>query len=417
MMSLLLTGLSSIATNYYINPSSDSAKETGSITTPWKNFDGVNVSMKVFKPGDTIFLKRGELYYGSLHITCSGTPGAPIVFTNYGTAAALPVILFNSKANNGNGYNAFNLYHCHDIEIYGLEITDDRIDPLSHEQQANISVAINIDSSESIRIKKMNISLVGIGVNMAGNNNTVDSCKIHNLRMVKNTVDGDDDYGANPIVLAGSGNTVVHCFFKDCWANSYDYRFDGGAIEVFGNGTSNNKILNNTAINCDGFMEIGSLNEGVCNDNLVAGNTIINCGELVYISTGGKYRIMVNNLQFSGNIIIHSINQLTMPTSMIGMQTPLQTAGMIRLNDNVFWLTSGINLARKDQFINGQLIHNKNIFYMSSGELNFEKNASELLINSQSPEAKKLLAAHTNLPSMDYFPLTYLINALMKFIF
>lgn len=376
----------------------------------------VNAFMKSFKPGDSIFLKRGEIFHTALEIRCSGTEKAPIVFTSYGNSLVSPLFLFRGSKTAEN-FSAVKFINCRYIVFEGLQITDDRIDAKDHAVQANIAVAINIDNSDFITIRKMDVSLVGVGVNVVGNKNLVDSCKFKNLRMIKNTPGGDDDYGANPVVLAGSGNTVSNCFFKECWANSFDYTFDGGAIEVFGPVTDSNRIINNTAINCDGFMEIGSLTGGSCNNILVSGNTIINCGELVYMSTDGKYKISVHNLQFFNNVIIHSVHQLTHPTSMIGMKTASDSKGIVNLQNNIFWLSSGIDVARNSQFTNGQMVHRNNTYYLPAGKLNFIADTSDLILNKNSPISKKLLAMHPEFSDLDQYPYILLLKKLDQFIF
>ncbi len=394
------------AVNYYVNPSSDSTKETGSITTPWKSLASVNASMRRFKPGDSILLKKGELYYDQLEITCSGTAAAPIVFTTFGNASAIPVFLF--KKEGAEGYTAIHLHRSKYIVLDGFEITDDRMDKENRFLVANVDIAVDIDTSDFIVVKNCKVSLVGVGVNIKGSKNIIYKCRFDNLRMIRNTPEGDDDYGANPVVIAGPDNIISNCFFKDCWANSYDYQFDGGAIEMFGASADNNKITNNVAINCNGFLEIGSINEGSADNTLVAQNNIINCGELVYINNGGKYKIGVSHLWIFSNNIINSVNRLTNPTSMIGMRTILPNRGMINLEGNVFWLTSGINVGRANQFLNGQLIHKNNTYYMSSGTLNFPPDASESIIDKNSPSLNQLLSQHPGLKNMDIFPFIYL---------
>src|SRR5207249_2272724 len=143
------------------------------------------------------------------------------------------------------------------------------------------------------------ISLVGVGVEVHGDFNTITTSKFGNLRMVNNTpvsVNGNDDYGANPLVVSGNDNTVSYNSFKDCWATSFDYGYDGGAVELFG-GYSRNKILYNTAINCNGFMEIGSSTGGTASDNLIAYNLLINNGLLTWANIGGSFGVSVINLQ------------------------------------------------------------------------------------------------------------------------
>ncbi|MFT3911847.1 MAG: hypothetical protein QM737_20650 [Ferruginibacter sp.] len=397
------------ATNYYVNPSSDSTKEKGSIDNPWKTIASVNVSMKKFKAGDTIFLKRGELYFDRLVISCSGTVNAPIVFTYYGSAASKPVFIFKA-ANAAPGYESIRLNKSQYVVIDGFEITDDTMDPEGHAHTANVVAAIDIDASSFISIKNMDISLVGTGVSINGDKNLVDKCNIKNLRMIRNTVGGSDDYGANAIVISGADNTISNCFFKDCWGNSFDYTFYGGVIKISGTLISNNKIQNNTAINCDGFMEIAGMENASLDNILVLNNNIINCDELVYVGAGGKYKINVNNLEFQGNNIINTISRLPSPPSMISIKTGEDAKGIVNLQDNIFWITSALNIANESQVSAGQLVHENNIYYMISGKLNFRENESESVINKDAELLKKLASKHPNISNIDQLPFLYLLK-------
>ena len=70
-----------------------------------------------------------------------------------------------------------------------------------------------------------------MAIYITGEYNTVRDCNIGNLRMVVNTNDnGDNDYGANPLVISASNNTITNNYFHDCWATSFDYGIDGGLL-------------------------------------------------------------------------------------------------------------------------------------------------------------------------------------------
>ncbi|MEO6669144.1 MAG: T9SS type A sorting domain-containing protein [Ferruginibacter sp.] len=368
---LLVAGISK-ATNYYVDPSSTASTQNGALATPWKTLSQVQNAMNSFVAGDFIYFKKGQSFSGSLSITKSGTASAPITFTTYGTGAA-PV--FTSTT-------ADDLFTCNNrsyIVFDGFKITDPTLDPNDRNQQANILRAFELDGCTYVTVKNCDISLVGVAVNMVSDYCTMDRNTIGNLRMIRNTPGGDDDYGANPVVISGSNNNITSNYFKDCWAYSYDYTYDGGAIEVYGSGNNGNQIMYNTAVNCDGFMEIGYNGGGTSSNNMVAYNKIINCGELVYISNSGTYSTTVTNLMFYNNNIVHTVNQLTMPTSMIGMSASSSTANIVNLKNNIFWLTTGIDVARSGKFSGSQLTHEDNIYHLGTGSiLNFTIGSSEL---------------------------------------
>lgn len=52
--------------------------------TPWKSIDKINSIINFLQPGDAILFKRGETFYGTLHISASGTTTSPIKIGSYG---------------------------------------------------------------------------------------------------------------------------------------------------------------------------------------------------------------------------------------------------------------------------------------------------------------------------------------------
>lgn len=76
------------ANNYYFSSSgndSRSVREAQRPTTPWRSVEKLNSIMPVLAPGDSVFFKRGDVFYGQIIISASGTPSQPIVFSAYGT--------------------------------------------------------------------------------------------------------------------------------------------------------------------------------------------------------------------------------------------------------------------------------------------------------------------------------------------
>ncbi len=374
---LLLLSNKSNATIYYVDPSSTSIIADGTLANPWKNIAQVNNGTALLNPGDMVLFKRGEIFSGNLNIVRSGTLDNPIIYGNYGSGklpefdnAVSDIININSKQF---------------IVIDGIKITDKSIDKKDHSILANISYAINIDNSPNCIVKNCDISLVGIGIsiNKGSDYTTITGNKIYNLRMVRNTlttINADDDFGANPVAIGSSNNIISYNQFEDCWALSYDYGYDGGAIEFFGDTMNNNKILYNTAINCNGFIEIGSNNKGIANDNIIGYNKIINCGYLGVYHNGPTFTVSIKNLQYFNNNVIETIQHFTKPTVLFWMED-IGTQGMVILKNNIFWLSSGIDFATK-KFDLGQLTHSNNIYRMSSGSLGITQESNEILNDS-----------------------------------
>lgn len=365
------------ASNYYIDPSSSASLSNGSISRPWKSIAELNNNAGIILPGDTVFFKRNQVYSGRLNIAKSGTINAPIVYTNYGSGD-LPE--FNNTIS-----DIIYIYNKQYIIIDGIKIIDRSISESDHTVQAKISYAITLDNSPYCTIRNCDISRVGVGiaVQAGSNNTTISNNYMHNMRMVRNTptsVNPDDDYGANPMVIGSSNNNILGNKFEDCWALSYDYGYDGGAVEFFGSSMNNNKVMYNTAINCNGFLEIGSHVNGIAENNIIAYNKIINCGIIGVYQNGSTFSVTVRNLQYYNNTVVETKKQFSQPSVLFWMAGS-GSAGMVIVKNNIFWLSSGVNFVNS-KFSGGQMIHTNNIYRMSAGSLGFALHSSELQSSS-----------------------------------
>ena len=86
---LSVTFLSNVnATNYYLSValgSDDRApRQAQNPATPWKTLGKLNSFFSSLKPGDSVLLKSGETFYGSIIVNNSGTAGSPVVVGSYG---------------------------------------------------------------------------------------------------------------------------------------------------------------------------------------------------------------------------------------------------------------------------------------------------------------------------------------------
>jgi predicted outer membrane repeat protein len=87
---LLLLPALSFSTNYYLSNSGND-NNAGTYAAPWKTITKLNSHFSTIQPGDSLFFKRGDTFFGSLIIGKSGAPGKPIVIAAYGKGAN-PVI-------------------------------------------------------------------------------------------------------------------------------------------------------------------------------------------------------------------------------------------------------------------------------------------------------------------------------------
>jgi|688.fasta_scaffold127338_2 parallel beta-helix repeat protein len=355
----LFVSLYSSSKNYYVDPLAEASQQIGSEENPWVTLEQVTSATAMLLPGDTVFFRRGRTYIGKLNILASGAMNAPIVFTTYGSGG-MPE--FDNTVT-----HVIKMTDKQYVVIDGFKIIDRTVHPTDHSILANTTYAIVVENSPNCVIKNCDISLVGIGIAVSGNSEgtIVYNNFIHNLRMLRNTVGGNDDFGATGIVLNGSNVTVSKNKFEDCWGNSYDYLFEGGTVEFFGDTVSNNLIIYNTANNNNGFIKIGSIANGIAANNIVAYNKVINCGTLAVLQDTGLYKTRIKNIQFYNNNIVETVQQLRKPPAVFWMNGD-GTLAMVVLKNNIFWLSSGINVA-SSKFDKGQMVHTNNIYRLSQG--------------------------------------------------
>jgi len=93
MMAISISG--GYAANYYISNETGNdnrtLEEAQHPATPWKSIEKVNSLFDYLKPGDAILFKRGETFYGTLHIKASGSATSPITIGGYGSGSK-PII-------------------------------------------------------------------------------------------------------------------------------------------------------------------------------------------------------------------------------------------------------------------------------------------------------------------------------------
>src|SRR3954452_16669077 len=85
----IVLGIKANATNYYFSDSdgddSRSSSQAQNPSTPWRSLSKLNSFFPYLQPGDHIYFKRGETFYGSFTTTKSGTNSSPIVLSSYGS--------------------------------------------------------------------------------------------------------------------------------------------------------------------------------------------------------------------------------------------------------------------------------------------------------------------------------------------
>ena len=328
---------------YFVDSVAGSDSNSGtSINAPWKSLAAI--TSRKFNPGTIISFKRGSSYTGTFNIDDSGTASSPIVFTAYGSGAS-PV--FQNPGSNTNKTRAITV-NADYIIIENLKVTNTQ----------DAGVYIN-NGSDYVTVRNMEISNTGIGVTMRGASDKVLNNHIHDLHMVNNTVGGDDDYGANGILVSGTSinGEIAYNRFINCKATSYDYGVDGGTIEYYGT-ISGYNIHHNYAENNQGFLEIGSGATGLVSNNVIAYNVMYNNARPLGVHLSGGFGVMVEGLRFENNTVVDL--QTNNSTIAINFYTAVPTANTLIMRNNIFYLTNYSKVASASTFT-----HSHNLFFFN----------------------------------------------------
>ena len=366
-------------------------------STPWRTLSKLNSFFSSLQAGDSVFFKKGETYIGNFIITKSGNSGTPIVITSYGTGNK-PKFQYNIAGNLSKTipqrvivYASAGISY---ITISDISFTDTTTNStaIHTATTANVGYAIDFDGSTTVGcngnlLSNLDISLVGDAIEMHGNNNTVTLCNISDLGGVRNVAGSTTNYGANAVTFGGSNNIITYNTWLRCWRTDLTEGYDGGAIEVFGavNGrTSNNQVLYNTAIDCEGFGEFGSdVSTDVMDNNVVAYNLMINNGRVFYINNSGQFTTGVSNLQLYNNDIIEAVGQRSNYSFLLSSASTAASGTLVAKN-NVFYVSRSVTVLR-NTFSSLAYLHSNNIYKMVSGTLGFTLSSSEVSINSSAP--------------------------------
>jgi parallel beta-helix repeat protein len=116
---------SSYSRTFYISSSTGSDSNTGtSSSSPWKTLSKVN--SQTFMAGDGILFKRGDVWYGSLTISASGSSSAPITYGAYGSGEK-PIISGFTTVSGWTSYGGGTYYKSVSTQSSPLIVTIDGV--------------------------------------------------------------------------------------------------------------------------------------------------------------------------------------------------------------------------------------------------------------------------------------------------
>lgn len=270
---VLLAGVSTLAsstagTHYYLSAEGSDSNSGTSAESPWQSL--AKITEATLRPGDSVSFRRGDEWIGTVVLDHSGTAASAITLNSYGTGN-LPTVT------GGEGGNCFRL-NGNFIVVDGLRATACGYSGFSIDGDNNM-VRNSEASGNTAGINVGDGSDFGDYANNILTDNNVMNVKTRGSNCgTPRAADCSDDSGAFGVLINGSDNEFSGNTVTGSTAFSYDFGRDGAAFEIY-NG-SRNRIHHNTAIDNNGFSELGR-SDGTADGNEFRYN-------LVRASCGGK---------------------------------------------------------------------------------------------------------------------------------
>ena len=266
----------------------------------------------------------------------AGTATNRIVFTAYGEGA-LP------RLRNGRGTEGSSA-----LTLRGAYIT---VDGLGFRDTRDAAIIVEGTATHAL-ITNCEFERVGAGLQVYGANALITRNHFHDGVMIHNTMGGDDDYGANGIVVSGPDAEISYNLAERLAAPSFDFGTDGGFVELYG-ALSNVSVHHNTVRDSNGFCEGGS-NGGLAQSDLTfAYNLSVDNGSMYTLHNGGNgFAAVFSAVLFAHNTIVN-----TTPTSTIFWTSRDATAGSITVRNNIV-VAGGARVYTRP----GLLTHDHNLY-------------------------------------------------------
>lgn len=398
LMLLLMVCINCMATDYFVSAGGSNSNSGLDASHSWQTLAKVATMSNAgsIHAGDRILLNCGDQFIGGAEIqsifgghALSGTLANPITITSYGSGAK-PLMLYpTGGALTPENRIFLKLVGVNYWIIDGLNFSDLNSSN-DHVAGANLGVPIYLGSfgdatTNNCTVKNCDVTLCGMGVVVIGDNNTITNCNMSNFKNLKSTpnVGGNtafEDYGANPFTLIWANNTTItNNIVSGGWAESMDFGYNGGFCEIIGQ-CSNNKIMYNSIVDCNGLSEYGQ--GGNSANNLYAYNILIDCGAMFWINsdcqaTNIQYfnntNVETNNSRFAqgsanagaGVVSAEALSHLNVDQNSFDYSGSSQTAGTVfNLKNNIFNISNPLKICRSSQT---KLAHDYNIFKLSGG--------------------------------------------------
>lgn len=329
---------------YYVDCINGSDIKDGlSPNSAWRSIKKVNRTS--FKPGQSLFLKRGCTWTERLIISSNGTPEENILIDAYGIGA-------NPIINNSNYFVVSIRSSYITIQNIYAKVTPIYFESgcLNNPKGGIIGFSFESGSSyNTLKNSKVSGAYAGVFIDNNSHHNKI----INNQIIDNNMMQGldtlpDNDYGAFGILLWGDDNEVGYNTIKGSDACSYDYIRDGSAVEIYGG--QRNVIQYNRGYDSDAFTELGNSRSA---DNVYAYNLFTSSlpsSSFLVTRGGGKYGPVYGTKALNNTIYLTGI-----------LSNAIQC---VECNNTTLYLRNNILWASKN-YIQGRIDEGYNIFWGS----------------------------------------------------
>jgi hypothetical protein len=325
--------------------------------TPWRTLTKISYYITVrsgylgqlFTAGDTLAFKRGDIFDNGLnsypswysgvvwwnkndgyYVAPSGTPSAPIVFTNYGDVTQpLPNFLWPLITTVPQKFRTiFSFSGVHDIVVDGLQFNDNRFSYTEKKLPAYTYGGIELGqwqnggaNNPALRypmvtnatVKNCVFSNMSFGFpGVSAINSNIVNNYFSNFKGTEDTTGFTDVLGGAIEGLSGFYVNISNNYIKGAWSGSGRvsdcYGLGGVGLDIFWC-FKNSRIAYNTFVDCSGMFEVGNRYNDSANGaqyDTFAFNKIINSNQMGYIhgTAGDVFAANNHHLYFWNNVLI-----------------------------------------------------------------------------------------------------------------
>ncbi|MFC7383232.1 right-handed parallel beta-helix repeat-containing protein [Sphaerisporangium rhizosphaerae] len=205
------------------------------------------------RPGDTLLLRRGGRWKGTLRLEADGTARRPITVGAYGKGGRPKI----SGRDDDCVVVAGSYLRVSEVRASDCGWAGFRVDG-RHNDLWDVYADRNV---------------AGVWMTARGGRNVLrNSQMVGNDRMSVDDAEPDNDSGAFGVLLNGDDNRVIGNLISGSYARSQDYVTDGAAVEVYDG--DRNLVAHNVARDNETFTELGHRPGGTADGNLFANNVV-----------------------------------------------------------------------------------------------------------------------------------------------